>query len=46
MASLRERAVDSQPERYRLLLPVGSIGPMRGRGLDLLRRNFGAADAA
>ena len=26
----------------RLKLPVGSIGPMRGRGLELLRRNFDA----
>ncbi len=31
----------------RLHLPVGSIGPMRGRGLELLRRSFdGDADAA
>jgi len=30
----------------RLELPVGSIGPMRGRGLEMLRRSFGAADAA
>ena len=29
----------------RLRLPVGSIGPMRGRGLELLRRSVGA-DAA
>jgi hypothetical protein len=30
----------------RLELPVGSIGPMRGRGLEMLRRSFDAADAA
>jgi RNA polymerase sigma factor (sigma-70 family) len=31
----------------RLKLPVGSIGPMRGRGLELLRRSFDpGADAA
>jgi DNA-directed RNA polymerase specialized sigma24 family protein len=30
----------------RLELPVGSIGPMRGRGLEMLGRSFGAADAA
>lgn len=62
-----ERAVESLPDRYRVLLrlllsdeglsyaeisrrlklPVGSIGPMRGRGLELLRRNFDVgADAA
>jgi RNA polymerase sigma factor (sigma-70 family) len=61
-----ERAVESLPDRYRVLvrlllsdegfsyaeiarrlhLPVGSIGPMRGRGVEMLRRSFAAAEAA